>query len=37
VATPKDLAAHPANDFVRRMIEIPRHRAEKLAKAMQSA
>jgi osmoprotectant transport system ATP-binding protein len=37
VATPKELAARPANDFVRRMIEIPRHRAEKLAKAMQSA
>jgi osmoprotectant transport system ATP-binding protein len=37
VATPKELAAHPANDFVRRMIDIPRHRAEKLASAMQSA
>jgi osmoprotectant transport system ATP-binding protein len=37
VATPKELAARPANDFVRRMIEIPRRRAEKLAMAMQSA
>lgn len=36
-ATPKELAAHPANAFVRRMIEIPRRRAETLAKAMQSA
>jgi osmoprotectant transport system ATP-binding protein len=36
-ATPHDLAAHPANDFVRRMIEIPRRRAEKLARTMQSA
>jgi osmoprotectant transport system ATP-binding protein len=37
VATPKELAATPANDFVKRLIEIPRRRAEKLAKAMQSA
>jgi osmoprotectant transport system ATP-binding protein len=37
VATPKELAAAPANDFVKRLIEIPRQRAEKLAKAMQSA
>jgi osmoprotectant transport system ATP-binding protein len=37
VATPKELAAMPANDFVKRLIEIPRQRAEKLAKAMQSA
>jgi osmoprotectant transport system ATP-binding protein len=37
VATPKDLAASPANDFVKRLIEIPRQRAEKLARAMQSA
>jgi osmoprotectant transport system ATP-binding protein len=36
-AMPHDLAAHPANDFVRRMIEIPRRRAEKLARTMQSA
>ena len=37
VATPKELAAAPADDFVKRLIEIPRQRAEKLAKAMQSA
>ncbi|MBS0273896.1 MAG: ATP-binding cassette domain-containing protein [Proteobacteria bacterium] len=37
VATPKELAAEPANDFVKRLIEIPRQRAEKLARAMQSA
>jgi osmoprotectant transport system ATP-binding protein len=37
VATPKELAGAPANDFVKRLIEIPRQRAEKLAKAMQSA
>ncbi|HEY2032223.1 MAG TPA: ATP-binding cassette domain-containing protein [Rhizomicrobium sp.] len=37
VATPRELAASPADDFVRRLIEIPRRRAEKLAKAMQSA
>jgi osmoprotectant transport system ATP-binding protein len=37
VATPKELAAAPANDFVKRLIEIPRQRAEKLARAMQSA
>ena len=34
VATPRELAAAPANDFVRAMIEIPRRRAEKLADAM---
>jgi osmoprotectant transport system ATP-binding protein len=37
VATPKELAAAPADDFVKRLIEIPRRRAEKLARAMQSA
>jgi osmoprotectant transport system ATP-binding protein len=37
IATPKELAAAPANDFVKRLIEIPRQRAEKLARAMQSA
>jgi len=37
VATPKELAAAPTGDFVKRLIEIPRQRAEKLAKAMQSA
>jgi len=37
VATPKELAAAPTSDFVKRLIEIPRQRAEKLAKAMQSA
>ena len=37
IATPKELAAAPADDFVRRMIEIPRRRAEKLAAQMQSA
>jgi len=36
-ASPQELASHPANDFVRRMIEIPRRRAEKLARTMQSA
>lgn len=36
VATPKELAAAPVNDFVRTLIEIPRRRAEQLAKAMQS-
>jgi osmoprotectant transport system ATP-binding protein len=34
VATPKELAAAPANDFVRAMIDIPRQRAKKLADAM---
>ena len=34
VATPKELAAAPANDFVRAMINIPRQRATKLADAM---
>jgi osmoprotectant transport system ATP-binding protein len=36
VATPKELAASPGDDFVRRLIEIPRRRAEKLARAMQA-
>ncbi|HEY5337489.1 MAG TPA: ATP-binding cassette domain-containing protein [Rhizomicrobium sp.] len=34
-ATPKELVAAPANDFVRAMIDIPRKRARKLADAMQ--
>ncbi|HEX4534865.1 MAG TPA: ATP-binding cassette domain-containing protein, partial [Rhizomicrobium sp.] len=37
VTSPKDLAANPANDFVRAMIDIPRQRAKKLAAAMLSA
>jgi osmoprotectant transport system ATP-binding protein len=37
VATPKELAAAPANDFVRAMIDIPRQRAKKLAEAMQTS
>ncbi|HEX3810464.1 MAG TPA: ATP-binding cassette domain-containing protein [Rhizomicrobium sp.] len=37
VASPKDLAANPANDFVRAMIDIPRQRAKRLAAAMLSA
>lgn len=37
IATPKELVAAPANNFVRRMIEIPRRRAEKLAATMQTA
>jgi len=36
VATPKELADAPADDFVRRLIEIPRQRAEKLARAMRA-
>jgi osmoprotectant transport system ATP-binding protein len=34
VATPKDMAAAPANDFVRAMIDIPRRRAKMLADAL---
>jgi osmoprotectant transport system ATP-binding protein len=34
VATPKELAAAPANDFVLAMIDHPRRRAKKLADAM---
>jgi osmoprotectant transport system ATP-binding protein len=37
VATPKELAAAPANDFVRAMIDIPRQRAKRLADAMQAS
>ena len=37
VATPQELAAAPANDFVRAMIETPYRRAEKLARAMHTA
>ncbi|HWA30815.1 MAG TPA: ATP-binding cassette domain-containing protein [Rhizomicrobium sp.] len=37
VATPHDLAAAPANDFVAAMIATPRARAKKLAEAMQGA
>jgi osmoprotectant transport system ATP-binding protein len=36
VATPKDLAAAPVNDFVTAMIDIPRRRAKKLADAMRT-
>jgi NitT/TauT family transport system ATP-binding protein len=36
VATPKELVAAPANEFVRAMIDIPRQRAKKLADAMQA-
>ncbi len=36
-ATPQELAAAPANDFVRAMIEVPRQRATKLADAMRNA
>jgi osmoprotectant transport system ATP-binding protein len=35
VATPKELVAAPANDFVRAMIEFPRRRAKRFAEAMQ--
>jgi osmoprotectant transport system ATP-binding protein len=37
VATPKELAAAPVNNFVRAMIDIPRQRAKKLADAMQAS
>jgi osmoprotectant transport system ATP-binding protein len=34
VAAPAELAAHPANDFVARMIETPMRRAERLSAAL---
>jgi osmoprotectant transport system ATP-binding protein len=37
VATPKEMVATPANDFVRAMIDIPRQRAKKLADTMQAS
>jgi len=37
VAAPKELAAAPANDFVRAMIDTPHRRARKLADAMRTA
>ncbi len=36
VATPKELVAAPANDFVRAMIDTPRERAKKLADVMRA-
>jgi osmoprotectant transport system ATP-binding protein len=35
VSTPRELFAHPADDFVREMIESPRRRARALSDAMQ--
>jgi ABC-type proline/glycine betaine transport system ATPase subunit len=34
VAAPAELVAHPADDFVARMIETPMRRAERLSAAL---
>jgi osmoprotectant transport system ATP-binding protein len=36
VSTPRELFAHPADDFVRQMIESPRRRARALSEAMRA-
>ncbi|MBN9578810.1 MAG: ATP-binding cassette domain-containing protein, partial [Alphaproteobacteria bacterium] len=36
IGTPQDLAANPADDFVRTLIETPRRRARELAAIMQA-